>query len=99
MITFPDFAGNGSVVQISPGANINARQVYVGCTGTNVVARFGDANVSSTRGLPISSGQVPLVLESMVDAQGNSILIPLVDLYAYIPSNSSLQVAYEPAGS
>ena len=103
MVTMPDIAGANATVQIAlvtsangipygtlAGAPSPARWVQFVVTGSGTV-RIGDSLTSASRGIPLTAGQglctSPYSSGSLAYQSG--------EFYAYIPSGTTLSVAYK----
>ena len=89
MLNLADIAGANAAVQLS-ATNITCRSVYFAVTGSGTV-RLGAAGVSNALGLPLLAAS-PFQMSWAGDNFGYS----LAQLYAYVPTGTTLSVAYEP---
>ena len=86
--TLADITGDNAKHQISTNG-ILARWVILGAVGGAV--RFGDTNVSSSRGASIPSGATVLLPCLTADAWSG---YNLSQMYAYVPNSATLTITY-----
>ena len=87
LATIPDITGTGAAVPLT-ASHVYASSIEITCASTNsAVVRFGDSNVSTSRGVRCAAGGT-----QMLSTQG-----PYFDLstvYLYIASNDVVSVTY-----
>lgn len=86
--TLPDIVGPQTTALVATAGTRRARHVCFTCTGTGPV-RWGDANVSATRGQAIPSGV------SVITPANEGDIVDSLDLAAinvYVPSGTTLTV-------
>ncbi len=91
--SLPDVIGTGVAVQLSSsGTPARAIQISMVSNSSGSAARVGDAEVSSTRGIPVfvSGGQI--LLPPIPDMPGP--FYTLAGTYVWIGSGDHISVAY-----
>lgn len=87
--TIADITGSGVAVALTPGVHVYAHWIQIVCpSGNSAVVRWGDSNVSSTRGAQCAAGG-----GQFLPASG-----PVYDLsaiYVYIGSGDKVSVSYQ----
>lgn len=89
MVNLADIAGSNAAAPLS-SSNVTARTVNFVVTGAGTV-RVGDSTITSARGLPVTA-TLPLTLAYA----GRDFSYSLAQLNAYVPTGSTLSIAYEP---
>ena len=84
-----DVTGAGATVQLS-ATSLPVKQLFLSCS--TATARFGDTNVTASRGVALSSTTV----NTFTPGPGYDAL-DLVNAYVYLPAASVLSISYEPS--
>lgn len=89
MTSLADITGAGTTVPITLTAP--ARFVLFSVTGSGTARVGGSSSVSATNGTAVPAGAVPVVFPPC----GEFFRYQKTELYAYIPSGATLQVAFK----
>lgn len=84
-----DIAGGNAAVALA-AAPRRARRIFLTATGSSN-ARFGDANVTATRGVALQGGVMEIISASDGDI-GDA--IDLSEAFVYLPTGTTLSIAW-----
>lgn len=88
LISFADIAGSSATVQIAPGSTLQVRFLKLSVIGSGTV-RIGDSKVTSAQGVAVVAGEVT---DFELDGGDLTELFSMAQVYAYIPSGTTLTV-------
>jgi hypothetical protein len=89
--TLPDITGDNAKHQLS-SSDIHVRALYFGVIGGS--CRVGDVNTSATQGVQITALRT---LQVGPDPGDFGEVVSLDNVYAYVPSGSTLTISYATA--